>query len=164
MQNVRIFLNLEDRGILKKYEEVEVSLQIAMGIAAFFLQQGIKVSCYANGKDIFTDEHIALEGGASASLLDTMGKALARIDTEKGTHSFCDLFQKKILEEADESFMFFISPNGYPDFAELLEICEQKGMDFCWYYPVVDEAVFEKSPVCRELEVKGKLVQLPCRL
>lgn len=162
MQTIRIFLNLEDTGIWKKDDEVESSMQIAMGLAAFFLQQGIKVSCYANGKDIFTDAYMEIEGGAGISQLDTIGKAFARIDTQKGTWSFCELFQERILAEADGSFTFFISPNGYDDFTTLLELCGYKGMEYCWYYPVANSDDYEINRKAKKLEATGRLVVLPC--
>ena len=139
MQNIRIFLNLEDDGILKKEKEIEATMQIGMGIVSFFLSQGIKVSCYANGRDILTDEHMEMEGGAGKGQLDSIGKTLARIDTEKQAYSFCKLFQEKILNDSEGMFTFFVSPNGYDDFLKLLELCSKKRMDFCWYCPVTQE-------------------------
>ncbi len=135
MQTIRIFLNLEDDGIWKKYKEVEASMQIAMGIASFFLSQGIKVSCYANGKDSLTEEHLEMVGGAGKGQLDAIGRALARIDTEKGTKSFCGLFEDIILDDAEGFFTFFISPSEYDDFISLMQACRMKQMDYMWYYP-----------------------------
>ena len=149
MQTIRIFLNLEDDGILKKEKEIEAAMQIAMGISSFFLAQGISVSCYANGRDMLTDEHLEMDGGAGKGQLDSLGKALARVDTEKETKSFCGLFQEKILNEDDGFFTFFISPNSYDDFMKLLELCSRQGMEFCWYCPIMQE---EKREVPLELE------------
>ena len=148
MQTIRIFLNLENNGILKMDKEVEASMQIAMGIAAFFLSQGIKVSCYANGRDILTDEHMVLEGGAGTGQLENIGKALARIDVEKKTKSFCDLFQEKILDE-EGYFTFIISPNVCTEFIELIKTCRAKDMEFAWYYPMM---YYQESKIPEELE------------
>ena len=134
MQTIRIFLNLEDDGIWKKYKEVEKCMQIAMGIASFFLAQGIRVSCYANGKDILTDEPVEIQGLSGINQLDVLGKALARIDTSKPAHAFVERFEGKVLDEADGFFTFFVSPNGYEDFMELLEKCKAQGMEYHWYH------------------------------
>ena len=137
MQTIRIFLNVEDNGILKKDREVETSMQIVMGLAAFFLAQGIKVACYANGKDVITGEAISIAGGAGAGQQDVIGKALARIDTAQEPWDFPTIFGEKIIEEAKGTITFFVSPNGYGNFLELLEKCKQEGVEYTWFYPYV---------------------------
>ena len=124
MQTIRIFLNLEDDGIWKKDKEVEKSMQIA---------QGIRVSCYANGRDILTDEPVELSGLSGISQLEVLGKALARVDTSKQPYAFVSLFGEKVVAETDGFFTFFVSPNGYDDFVELMEKCKAKGMAYHWY-------------------------------
>ncbi len=42
LRSVRIFMNLEDDGVLKKPECVEASIQIAAGLCEFFLAQGMQ--------------------------------------------------------------------------------------------------------------------------
>lgn len=157
MQTVRIFLNLEDNGIWKKEKEIEGAMQIVMGIAAFFLSQGIKISCYANGKDILTDEHMEIEGGAGVGQLNTIGKALARIDTEKSAKSFTCLYDKKVLEESDGVFTFFVSPNGYEDFILLLKECENRGMNFAWFYPIM---YYNEATVPSEIEKRVQVMKI----
>lgn len=134
MQTIRIFLNLEDEGSWKKDNEIEKCLQIAMGIASFFLTQGIRVSCYVNGKDILTDEPVELQGLSGIAQLEVFGKALARLDISKKPHAFVPMFREKILEEGDSFFTFFISPNAYDEFLKLLEECKSQKMDYHWYH------------------------------
>lgn len=134
MQTIRIFLNLEDDGIWKKEKEIETSMQIVMGIAQFFLTQGICVSCYANGKDILTDEYLEIERIAGVGQIEVLGKALARIDTAKNTGAFCELFREKVFADGDSLFTFFVSANGYEDFMALLEECKTQGMEYYWYH------------------------------
>lgn len=138
LQTIRIFMNLEDTGILKKEEAVEASMQIVMGLAAFFLSQGIKVACYANGKDVLTETSVNIAGGAGAGQQDVIGKALARIDTQKGTWSFCELFEETILHDSQGTITMFVSPNGYADYMGLLEKCESEGIDYTWFYPYAE--------------------------
>ncbi len=157
MQTIRIFLNLEDDGVLKKEKEVEAAMQIAMGIARFFLAQGIKISCYANGRDILTDEHVEILGISTLRQLDVVGKALARVDTAKKTKSFCELFERSILEETEEFFTFFISPNGYDDFIELMKKVKRQKMEYCWYYPIL---AYEKPSVPSELEKQVQFLRV----
>lgn len=134
MQTIRIFLNLDDESIWKKYNEMEKCMQMAMGIASFFLSQGIRVSCYVNSKDILTDEPVEIQGLSGIAQLEVLGKSLARVDVSKSAHGFVQLYRDKILSDADSFFTFFISPNAYEDFKELLENCDSKGMDYHWYH------------------------------
>lgn len=135
MQTIRIFLNVEDSGILKKEAEVESSMQIVMGLVAFFLSQGIKVACYANGRDVMTGETVSIDGGAGAGQQDVIGKALARINTEAEPWSFDELFGDKIINDARGTITLFVSPNRYPDYLDLLERCGQEGIEYTWFYP-----------------------------
>ena len=135
MQTIRIFLNVEDSGVLKKHGEVEASMQIVMGLAAFFLSQGIKIACYANGKDIISGEAVNIAGGAGAGQQDVIGKALARIDTEKQPWPFVNMFEETILNDAKGTITVFVSPNGYDDFLALLERCEKEDVEYTWFYP-----------------------------
>lgn len=135
MQTVRVYLNLEDSGIRKRPEAVEASMQIAMGISAYFLSQGIKVACYGNGKDILTGEPTKIAGGAGAGQLDTISKALARIDAEQPTWSFGELYEEMLMQEAGSTVTIFVAPNGYDDFLSLLRKCDDSGMDYIWFYP-----------------------------
>ena len=134
MQTIRIFMNLEDKGPWKKDTEVEKCLRMTMGIAAFFLAQGIRVSCYTNGKDILTDEPIELQGLSGIAQLDLLGKALARFDINKPPYAFVSMFREKVLEEVDGFFTFFVSPNEYDDFKALLVECDSRRMEYHWYH------------------------------
>jgi len=135
MQTIRIFLNIEDNGVLKKEAEVEASMQVVMGLAAFFLSQGIKVACYANGRDVITGESVSVDGGAGAGQQEVIGKALARISTEVQPLSFGELFGDRIISDAKGTITLLVSPNGYPDYLELLERCGQEGIEYTWFYP-----------------------------
>ena len=135
LENIRIFLNIEDNGVWKREAEVEACLQIVMGLSAFLLSQGVKVECYTNGKDIITGEVVHVDGGAGAGQQDVIGKALARLDTSKLPFSFCELFEDKVIQDAGSSITLFVSPNGYDDYLTLLERCQAEGVTYTWFYP-----------------------------
>ena len=135
MQTIRIFLNVEDTGIWKKSEAVEASMQIVMGLSAFFLSQGVKVACYSNGRDILTEEAVQIEGGAGAGQRDVIAKGLARIAVEKRPESFVELFEETISEDSKNTITLFVSPNGYEDYIGLLERCHEADMEYTWFYP-----------------------------
>ena len=135
MQTIRIYLNLEDNGVLKKHEEVEATMQIAMGLAAFFLSQGIKVACYSNGRDVISGEVVKVDGGAGRGQQDVIGKALARIDTEQVPGAFVELYEEAITADAGQTITMFVSPNGYDDYVEMLRRLKEARVSFTWFYP-----------------------------
>lgn len=157
MQTVRIFLNLEDDGVWKKEKEIEASMQIAMGISRFFLSQGMKVSCYANSRDVLTDEHMEIHGLSGMGQLDVLGKSFARVDTTKKPKAFNELFERKVLEDGEGFFTFFISPNGYDDFLDLMKKCKKQKVEYLWYYPAM---YYEKPVILEELEKNVKVLAI----
>lgn len=138
LQSVRIFINLEDDGVLKKEECVEASLQVAAGLCDFFLRQGIKVSCFSNGVDMIHSKPLILEASAARGQMEAVLRSLARIDTQKPVVDFSTFFGKRLLEEANGTITCFVSPNHYTAFLDLVEQYHNLGKDYVWFYPIMD--------------------------
>lgn len=136
LQTIRIFFNIEDSGILKKDDEVEASLQITAGLAAFFLNQGIRVACYGNGRDILNKEPLWIEAGAGARQMQQIYRALARIDTKQKTADFVETFEMELMNTGPGTTTIFVSPNAYDRFKTLLERYRQKEPDCIWFCPI----------------------------
>ena len=136
LQTIRIFFNLEDTGILKKAEAVEASIRIAAGLASFFLNQGIRVSCYGNGRDILHREPVRIDAGAGSGQMRQIYRALARIDTGMETADFTEYFEQTLLDGDPGTMTLFVSPNAYDGFVELISRYRQKGRDCLWFYPI----------------------------
>lgn len=135
LKAVRIFLNLEDNGILKKEESVEACLRIAAGLCEFFLRQGMQVSCHGNSRDSVTGEPLSLKAGAGTGQMTAVYKSLARTDTNN-VLPFAELLQEKLFDRADGSFTFFVAPSHYDAFVELVRQFDGAGNAFIWFYPV----------------------------
>ncbi|MDR2043044.1 MAG: DUF58 domain-containing protein [Clostridium sp.] len=165
LQTVRIFFNIEDRGILKKAQSVEASFRVVCGLAEFFLSEGIQVSCYGNGTDILNGEPVELAPSAGTGQMECIYKALARVDTERPAVSFAAYFGRRLMEGRQERngfqaamtakqpwqehgrsahilsagyepMTFFVAPNGYEEFADLLRKYREAGGEFRWFCPV----------------------------
>lgn len=91
-KSVRIFVNLEDTGILKKEDCVEACLQIATALLLLFLEQGMQVALYCNGIDTISGDPCILEAGGGVRQRNVCLQTLARIDTAKPVQSFSELF------------------------------------------------------------------------
>lgn len=133
---IRIFFNIEDNGVLKKEESVEACLQIAAGLSKFFLGQGVRVSCYGNGVDLFTGNPVTIEASTGNGQLEQIYRILARIDTSKPVVDFKQHFEEKLLDHTSSTITCIISPNQYPSFVELIETFQSKGSEYLWFYPV----------------------------
>lgn len=136
LKSVRIFFNVQDDNIIKKEACVEATLSIVAGLGAWFLGQGIQVSCYGNGVDIRTGQHVSIEAKAGDGQMDTIYRALARLDLDKPVVNFVETFEERLFSQAGGSVTCFVAPNQYEDYLELLQRFGQAGNDYIWFYPV----------------------------
>lgn len=157
MQTIRIFLNVDDESVWKKEREMEAAMQIVMGLAAYFLAQGIKVSFDTNGRDIITGEAVSVDGSAGSGQQNTIGKALARIDLSKESIPFVEMFCEKIIDQSDSMYTLFVAPNGFKTFICFLEKCKKQKIEYMWFYP---HATLEKPEVPAELQENVQFVYL----
>lgn len=139
LKTVRIFLNLEDEGILKKEDCVEASIQIVAGLCSYFINQGICVACYGNGIDILNKQPVILEGSSGKGQLEAVYRSLSRIDTTQSTVNFKDYFGKRLMEEGKGTVTFFVALNYYTSFLNLVEEYDKAGNDYYWFYPLLEK-------------------------
>ncbi len=150
-KSVRIFLNLEDTGILKKEDCVEACMQIAAALLLLFLEQGMQVALYCNGIDVRSGEPCILEAGGGMRQRNACLQALAGIDTSIPVQSFTELFTAKLTDTANTIYTCFISPNAYDDFAELLLQYHEQHPDMKWFYPYSEVTPPEAEEPLRSL-------------
>lgn len=136
LKSIRIFFNVEDDNIMKKEDCVEAALRIAAGLSIFFLRQGIQVSCYGNGVDCLTGKPMAVEAKAGDGQIDAIFRSLARLDLTKPTVSFTDTFEERIFKQSNGTVTYFVAPNQYEDFVNLLHKYQAAGKEYLWFYPV----------------------------
>ncbi len=146
LKSVRVFFQIQDDNILKKDSAVEMSLRIVAALCLFFLRQGIQVSCHGNGVDIVTGHPVSVRAKAGAGQMDTIYRALARVDVERPAADFREHFEEILFRNGKGSFTFFVAPNQYDDFTELLNRYREEGNSFVWYYPVCGRTEPELPP------------------
>jgi len=145
LKSVRIFFNIQDDGVLKKEDCVEMSLRITASLCAFFLRQGLQVSCCGNGLDVITHQPVVIEARGGQSQMDAIYRALARVDTQQTPADFAETFEERIFKEPGGAFTCFAAPNQYEDFVELLTRYRETGNSFMWFYPVPEGQSREES-------------------
>lgn len=136
VSSLRIFMNLEDSGILKRQELVEMSISICAALAFEFLSQGIRVSIYANGRDCVTGQLLSLEEMSAAASADSVARALARLDIEGQVPEFGDCLGEKLFG-GKSLYTVFISAHRHEDYLEVLRrFWREQGDAFAWICPV----------------------------
>lgn len=134
-KSVRIFINLEDTGILKKEDCVEASLQIATALLLLFLEQGMQVAVYCNGVDVLHNEPCILEAGGGIRQREAVLRSFALIDTSKPVRSFSELFSSRLSEASGALMTCIVSPNAYDDFASLILQYHTRHPEMKWFLP-----------------------------
>ena len=134
-KSVRIFINLEDTGILKKEDCVEASLQIATALLLLFLEQGMQVAVYCNGVDVLHNEPCILEAGGGIRQREAVLRSFALIDTSKPVRSFSELFSSRLSESSGALMTCIVSPNAYDNFASLILQYHTCHPDMKWFLP-----------------------------
>jgi uncharacterized protein (DUF58 family) len=146
LKTIRIFLDLEDHGILKKEDSVEVTIQLAAAMAECFLSTGMQVACYGNGKDKISSDLMELPASAGAGQLENIYRALARIDTSQEVAPFAETFRERLMTEAKGAMTILIAPNAYDDTEKLFTDFTETGGDFLWFYPTLDKKEPDITP------------------
>lgn len=134
-KSVRIFINLEDTGILKKEDCVEASLQIATALLLLFLEQGMQVAVYCNSVDVLHNEPCILEAGGGIRQREAVLRSFALIDTSKPVRSFSELFSSRLSEASGALMTCIVSPNAYDNFASLILQYHTRHPDMKWFLP-----------------------------
>ncbi len=153
-KTVRIYMNLEDKDILKKTESVEDCIRIGAGLAKNLLDRGIQVSFYCNAPDVRTGDPMMCPAGKGKKQLSIVLRSLARLDTQKEALSFEKLFRKKILNEQENTYTCFISPNHYEDFLQILQEFSLQGRGFSWFYPAGGKENLKDLPLSLRQKIK----------
>ncbi|MCD7751228.1 MAG: DUF58 domain-containing protein [Lachnospiraceae bacterium] len=137
LQTIRIFFNIDDLGILKKDDAVEMCLRICAALSAYFIAQGTRVSLDGNGVDVINGEPVGIEAGAGNGQMDQIYRALARVDTAKDRVDFAKTFREKLLNESNGTITIFVSVNAYDDLLNLIREYQDLGKEYVWFYPVL---------------------------
>lgn len=135
LRAVRIFLNLEDKGIWKHEELLELCIRIAVRVAEEMLGQGIRTAVYCNACDSLTEDVMKLAPSSGTGHMEQINRAFARLNLEK-TVPFEKIFERELAEEGRDTATLFLSADSGKAFQELLEGYVHSGMDFTWMCPM----------------------------
>ena len=136
LKSIRIFFDIDSDIVIKREDCQEASLSIVTGLCKFFLSQGIRVACFGNGVDVRTSQPVVINARSGDGQMDSIYRALARLDLEKPPVSFTDTFQERLFDGAGDTVTCFVASTRSADFLSLLERYSAEGNEYIWFYPV----------------------------
>lgn len=136
LRAVRIFLNLEDRGIWKRQELLELCIRIAVRIARELLNQGIRIAVFCNAADVLTGEVLRLAPGAGEGHMEQLNRAFARLNLDVPALPFEEAFGGELEAEGRDTATLFLSAHADEEFQGLIERFSRSGADFTWMCPL----------------------------
>ena len=136
LRAVRIFLNLDDNGILQYEELLELCIRVAVRLIMELLGQGMRVSVYCNGKDCLTGEAMVLQPGAGAGHMESVNRSFARLNLEEKAWPFAETFEKELNEDGRDTATVFVSVDRSEVFQEQIGRFAAAGVDFSWFCPL----------------------------
>ena len=137
VSSVQIFMNLADNGILRREELLEMCISICAQVTEEMLTKGVRVSLFANAGDCISGQHLEMEDVADISGMESVLKALSRLDIDKPMEKFNDCFWEKLFTSRESLYTIFISSDRHGDYQSvLLEYKKKWGEDFLWICPM----------------------------
>ncbi|MBR4343090.1 MAG: DUF58 domain-containing protein [Lachnospiraceae bacterium] len=131
---VRIFLNLEDNGVIKRSEACEAAIKVAAGLVKNFTQEDMEFALYSNGVDCLSHRTIRIKRGRGRIHEQEIYRALARIDLKETAEDMIQSFEKIIMDGDGSMCDYYISVNSYDEFQRLLLSYDSMHMSFLWFY------------------------------
>ena len=148
-QGIRIFLNLQDDGVLKHEEDVENAIRLCVTLSMELLGMGNRVAVYANCPDCLTCKLLQIEASTGSSHLQTILGGLARLDITKAAFDFQTVFGETLINEKAEFLTIFISTPGAKEFEETVREYLGTGKECRWFYLYSDR---KKAELSKDLE------------
>ncbi len=124
----------------------EMVLRITAAVCAYFLKQGMQVSCFGNGVDVLTREAVEIPSKGGSRHMDYIYRSLARVDVEQPGVPFSHRFEDAVFEKSEDALNCFVSSDQGDEFAELLTRYQSTGSPFVWFYPVQRGKALPKLP------------------
>ncbi len=124
-QKVMLYLDIEDKGIMKKDSLIEESISVAASLAQKLIGQGMEVGLAVN-----TAPEIYLEPQAHRGQLRRIEQTLCRVSSEEGTSDYGEILSNL----PEEAMPIFITRDGARNQAKIEEFL---GREMCglWVYP-----------------------------
>ena len=122
-EKAMIYLDLEDRGILKQETLIEESISIAASLTQKMIGRGMEVGICVNMRDDAGTDHIVLPPAGGKKQLAVIERMLARRRLNGETLPFRDFLNglTELVKNEEDAVMIFISKNAAENAAAIAE-------------------------------------------
>ncbi len=130
LRAVRIFVNLEDTGILKHADADEYAMALAASLSESILASGMRVILETNGVDVKNKQRISVPESGGRSQLDTILKSLARVDMNEPVLPFVETLGQMIKDNTSGVYTILITAEVREEFVGLVKDIVNLKSDF----------------------------------
>ena len=125
-KRLEIVLNLEYNRPYPEFELYEQAIRLAATMTEKYINQGVKLGLYTNGRDVSTTESVAVTAGEGASHMYKVFQALARISLNfKAGH--ISSYLNDLQDDGESPVYLVISPYCEHDFLDAIEGMKRRG-------------------------------------
>jgi len=134
-KRLEIILNLEYNRPYPEFELYEQAIRLAATMAERYINQGVKLGLYTNGKDVFTSGNITVPGGEGPGQMYKIFQALAHIGLSfKAGHISEHLYN--LRDEGESPVYLIISSYCEKDFVDAVDGMKQRGLSTFVIVPI----------------------------
>lgn len=151
-QEICILLDLESEIHWQADKLLEECISIAAGLCDKFISSGVGIRLISNGCDIYSKQPLFIEGGVSASHMDTILTALARIDLKLSPAAFTGVLDKLIAKETGNTLYILVSVAYGDKLSQFYETLAQKSTFAMWILPYSFKPQFDIK-MCPSVEI-----------
>ncbi len=126
---MKIILDTEDSGIIRREELTEEGIRIAASLASRIVKEKMELTVTGNGMN-----QIHLKDGAGQ--IQSLYQELSRIDTYKPVNRICEELQKEREKLQSETIYVIISMNQDQDTVSAIASMAKNGNPVLWVLPV----------------------------
>jgi len=150
-KRLKIILNTEYNRKYPEFELYEQAIRLAATMTDKYINQGVNLSFYTNGKDVASGDDITINSGEGRGHMHKIFQALARISLNFKASNISN-YLKNQQNNGQNPVYFIISPYNEPDFLDAIEDMKNRGLSVFVVVPIqkgIDTANFTQTETMR---------------
>ena len=126
-KRLEIILNLEYNRQYPEFELYEQAIRLVATLTERYINQGVKLGLYTNGKDTFTSENIRVSAGSGSSHMYQIYQALAHIGLSFKAGNIAP-YLDGLRDEGESPVYLIVSSYCEGDFMDAVESMKNRGL------------------------------------
>ncbi len=137
--HLTIFLNVEQRGILKRWDLIEESIRMTRNFVEDFVKKGVPVMVISNGCDQLTHQEIFIGEGAGDGHISVCLKQLARLKISEDVREMAKVIREQKDKGRADSVTILISAEENEALAAAYQEYAKEAGGAGWMIPVHED-------------------------